>query len=63
MGKLKGPLIDATVKILEPGVEDQQARIAMKYDTKFSWKFFRFVNKLRFWKELDERVFLEVVTR
>ena len=58
-GILKSPLIDVTVKILPLG-EDSEAREVMKYDTKIVWKLNRFMNKLKFWKAPEQRIFLEI---
>ena len=61
-GKIKSPYINVVAKILEPG-QDQEAKDVMKYDTKFSWKFMRFMNKIKFWKKPDERIFLEITEK
>lgn len=61
-GTIKSPYIEVKIKILWPG-EDEEARRVMKYDSKFSWKFMRFMQKLKFWKEPEERVFLEITEK
>ncbi|MHA1989475.1 MAG: hypothetical protein ACW981_02690 [Candidatus Hodarchaeales archaeon] len=58
-GTLKSPLTDVKVKILNPG-EDDEAKEAMKYDSKFSWRLMRFTNKIKFWSKPVERIFLEI---
>jgi PPOX class probable F420-dependent enzyme len=58
-GTLKGPLIDVEVKILNQG-EDDESKVAMKYNSKFSWKLMRFTNKIKFWSTPAERTFLEI---
>jgi PPOX class probable F420-dependent enzyme len=58
-GTLKSSSIDVKVRILNPG-EDDDAKEAMKYDSKFTWKLMRFTNKIKFWSKPVERVFLEI---
>ena len=61
-GKVKSPFIDVQVRILEHG-QDDEAKEVMRYDSKFSWRFMRFMNKITFWKKPDERIFLEIIEK
>ena len=61
-GRIKSPYIEVEIKILEPN-EDQEAITVMRYDTKLSWRYMRFMNKIKFWKKQEERVFLELTEK
>ena len=61
-GTIKSPLIDVTVKILEPG-EDEEAKTVMKYYTKLSWRWMHFMNKIKFWSKPEPRLFLEITQK
>lgn len=61
-GSIKSPFIEVNIKILTHDNEEE-ARKVMKYDSKLSWKFMRFREKLTFWKKPEERVFLEITKR
>lgn len=61
-GTIKSSFIDVNIKILNSTAEGE-ARKVMKYDSKLSWKFMRFREKLMFWKKPEERTFLEITKK
>ncbi len=61
-GKLKGPKIDVTVKIL-PKEEEEFAIETMKEALTLFYKFLIAVSKLAFWRKKTEWVYLEVTPR
>ncbi|MFW9856231.1 MAG: PPOX class F420-dependent oxidoreductase [Candidatus Thorarchaeota archaeon] len=59
-GKEKDPKKSVYVRILPEG-EDEDAKIA--FEEKYSGFFYKLVSKLTFWRQQEERVYLEIVPR
>ena len=64
-GKLQGEETDVTVRILSNNQEVNIAKQALdeKFNKGFNKVFlslFKFLSKIRFWKETEERVFLKI---
>lgn len=61
-GSIKSPYIDVNIKILGSSEEGEAKRV-MEYDSKLSWRFMRFREKITFWKKHEERTFLEITKK
>ncbi|MFW9780364.1 MAG: PPOX class F420-dependent oxidoreductase [Candidatus Heimdallarchaeota archaeon] len=59
-GKEKEPKKSVFVRVLSGG-EDKEAKTAFK--EKYSGFFYKLIGKLTFWRQKEERVYLEIIPR